>query len=194
MIFVAVGRESTCGFFQVIYEMENVYNCIYVVCGSVLFGGSAGAVKNLKGCSMPGSVTIKRNCTAIIHFSAPLYFPKHMINCSTIMNSNLFRILHLSWRIARRLFVRKHLANGCKWFIALWIARGTWRSPWNKRAGNLTAQPSRLRCGAWRVLETSFRDVVALGDEKALTVPTNNVEKGCENIWSTCTCLCSRPH
>lgn len=119
MIFVAVGRESTCGFFQVIYEMENVYNCIYVVCGSVLFGGSAGAVKNLKGCSMPGSVTIKRNCTAIIHFSAPLYFTKHMINCSTIMDSNLFRILHLSWRIARRLFVRKHLANGCKWFIAL---------------------------------------------------------------------------
>ena len=136
------------------------------------------------------------NDQARLHWDHPffcplytLYFPKHMFNRLTIMNSNLFRILHLSWRIARRLFVRKHLANGCKWFIALWIARGTWRSPWNKRAGNLTAQPSRLRCGAWRVLETSFRDVVALGDEKALTVPTNNVEKGYENIWSTCFCL-----
>lgn len=122
---------------------------MYVICGSTLFGGSARAVKNLKGCSMPGSVTIKRNCTGIIHFFCPLYtwyFPKHMFDCLTIMNSNLFWTLHLSWRIARRLFVRKHLANGCKWFIALWIARGTWLSPWNKRGG--IWRPSLRVCDA----------------------------------------------
>ena len=123
------------------------------------FGGSAQALKNPKGCSIPGSRSSA--CTGSIHDSLPTLchiFSKHICNDSEFKSLPNFASVH--WENCKKAFCSKTSCKLQMVYCSLNSKRNHHETNGRESDG---AQPSRLRCGAWRVLETSFRDVVALG-------------------------------